>query len=75
MKNEKSFAYELASALNDTESLPVYIDFTLKYQEAFLRRVLNKVMSIPDDKIKRTRGALFTYLVKQNGGYESNSRN
>ncbi len=73
MKNEKSFAYELASSLNDMESLPVYVDFTLKYQEAFLRRVLNKVMSIPDDKIKRTRGALFTYLVKQNGGSQSNS--
>jgi len=74
MTHERSFAYELASALNDLDSLPVYVDFTLKYQEAFLRRVLNKVMSLPDEKIKRTRGALFTYLVKQNGGTQSDSR-
>ncbi len=72
--NEKSLAYELARALNDMESLPVYIAFVEKYQEAFLRRVLTKVMSLPDEKIKRTRGALFTYLVKQNGTVEGNSR-
>lgn len=72
--NEKSLAYELARALNDMDSLPVYIGFTEKYQEAFLRRILTKVMSIPDANIKRTRGALFTYLVKQNGSSEGNSR-
>ena len=73
--NEKSLAYELARAMNDLESLPVYIGFTEKYQEAFLRRVLQKVMSLPDEKIKRTRGALFTYLVQQNGGLGGNARN
>lgn len=72
--NEKSLAYELARSLNDMESLPVYVGFTEKYQEAFLRRVLQKVMSLPDEKIKRTRGALFTYLVKQNGSFDGNSR-
>jgi hypothetical protein len=66
--NEKTLAYELASALNDIEALPVYTAFVEKYQEAFLRKTLNRVMSIPDEKIRRTRGALFTYLVKQNGG-------
>jgi len=73
--NEKSLAYELARALNDIESLPVYIGFAEKYQEPFLRKVLQKVMSVPDEKIKRTRGALFTYLVKQNGSFDGNSRN
>ena len=72
--NEKTLAYELARALNDMESLPVYIGFTEKYQEAFLRRMLQKVMSLPDEKIKRTRGALFTYLIKQNGGFGGNAR-
>lgn len=60
-------AYELASTLNDTESLKIYEEFTDKYAESFLRKVLAKVMSIPDRKIKKTRGALFTYLVNQNG--------
>lgn len=72
--NEKSLAYELAQALGDMESLPVYIGFAEKYQEAFLRKVLTKVLSLPDEKIKRTRGALFTYLVMQNGCLQGNSR-
>lgn len=68
---ESKFAYELASALNDKEALPVYIAFTRKYQEDFLKRILLRVMSIPDNKIKRTRGALFTYLVNQYGSNHS----
>lgn len=60
-------AYELASTLNDTESIKAYEDFTERYAEGFLRKVLAKVMSIPERKIKKTRGALFTYLVNQNG--------
>jgi hypothetical protein len=64
---EKTLAYELASTLNDLDALTVYIGFAEKYQEAFLRKTLNRVMSLPDEKIRRTRGALFTYLVKQNG--------
>lgn len=68
---ESKFAYELANALNDKESLALYISFTEKYQEDFLRRILFRVMSIPDNKIKRTRGALFTYLVNQYGNNHS----
>ena len=73
-QNEKSLAYELARAMDDMESLPVYVAFAEKYKEAFLRKILQRVMSLPDEKIKRTRGALFTYLVKQNGGFDGNSR-
>jgi hypothetical protein len=73
-QKEKSLAYELASALNDLEALPVYIAFSQTYQETFLRKTLNRVMSIPDEKIKRTRGALFTYLVRQNGSSFGNPR-
>lgn len=70
---ENKLAYEIASALNDREAMAVYISFTKKYQESFLRKILTRVMSIPDEKIKRTRGALFTYLVKQDG--DNHSRN
>lgn len=65
--SKHKLAYELASTLNDTESIKAYEDFTERYAESFLRRVLAKVMSIPERKIKKTRGALFTYLVNQNG--------
>jgi hypothetical protein len=68
---ESKFAYELANVLNDRQALSLYISFTQKYQEEFLRKILLRVMSIPDNKIKRTRGALFTYLVNQHGSDHS----
>lgn len=64
---QTKFAYELANVLNDHHSIQVYVSFTQKYKEEFLRKILLRVMSIPDNKIKRTRGALFTYLVNQHG--------
>lgn len=63
----ESFAYEIASTLRDKESLPLFQDFVRTYHEEFLRKILLRVMSIPDNKIRRTRGALFTFLVRQNG--------
>jgi hypothetical protein len=66
-QNDNRLAYELASALNDKEAMGMYIAFVQKYQEDFLKRILLRVMSIPDNKIKRTRGALFTYLIKEHG--------
>ena len=71
-KDEK-LAREIAEALNDNDSLPVHIGFVEKYSETFLRKTLQKVLSIPQDQIRKTRGALFTYLVKQNG-YKSSTR-
>ena len=63
-KSEK-LVQEIAYALNDQEALPLYESFAGKYSEAFLRKILMRVLSVPDHKIKRTRGALFTYLVGQ----------
>ncbi|MFM2224734.1 MAG: hypothetical protein RJA07_936 [Bacteroidota bacterium] len=73
MSENTKFAYELANALNDLDALPIYITFANRFQEQVLRNILQKVMSIPERKIKRTRGALFTYLVKQqgNGGFRN----
>ncbi len=68
MSNENNkLAHEIAVTLDDMEALPLYISFTKKYSEAFLRKILLRVMSVPDQKIKRTRGALFTFLVQQHG--------
>ena len=72
-QNNKTLAYELAKALDDLDSLTVYFTFVETYQEAFLRKILHKVMTVPQEQIKRSRGALFTYLVKQHGG--NNCRN
>ena len=60
---EDALALLLAQTLNDYDALPFYRKYASQYKEAFLRRILEKVMSIEDKKIKKSRGALFTYLV------------
>jgi hypothetical protein len=62
---ETKLAEELADTLSDQESLPFYRDLVEKYSESFLRTKLKKVMSIPANQIRKTRGALFTYLIQQ----------
>lgn len=73
--NDKKLAYELAEALNDTGALTVYQGFVEKYKKAFLYEVLAKVMSVPEHKIRRSRGALFTYLVQQHAKVKDDNRN
>ena len=70
-KNSKEYqlAYEIAEVLEDLESMDVYLTITSRLNESVCRKLLHRVMTIPEDKIKRTRGALFTYLAKQNGGF------
>ena len=63
--NPDRLAQEIAHALSDMDALPLYESYTRKYSEAFLRKLLLRVLSIPERKIKRSRGALFTYLVGQ----------
>lgn len=71
--NVNELAYEIAETLNDKEALALYQSFVLRYHEKFLRKTLARVMSIPDHKIRRTRGALFTFLVQQNGKHGNHS--
>ena len=65
MNNQNELALEIAEALNDLDSLQLFISFAERYPEDYLRKVLDKVLAIPQDRIKKTRGALFTFLVKQ----------
>ncbi|MCK9421233.1 MAG: hypothetical protein M0Q38_01405 [Bacteroidales bacterium] len=62
---ETQLAYELAEALNDQEAIQMYIAYTNRFPEALLREILVKVLSVPDYKIRKTRGALFNYLIQQ----------
>jgi hypothetical protein len=74
MTKEEKLAREIAEALNDKDSLAIHEAFAQKYTESFLRKILQKVLSIPENQIRKSRGALFTHLVKQNGG-QTSSRN
>lgn len=66
--HEIKVANEIAETLKDRDALPYYLTLTRKYHEHYLRQVLAKVMSIDEKQIRKTRGALFTYLVNQKYG-------
>ena len=66
-QQQRKLALELANALNDMDSLTLHLGFAEKYSEDFLRKTLAKVMAIPEENIRKTRGALFTHLVNNNG--------
>jgi hypothetical protein len=60
---EVNLAYELAEKLNDKVSIPQYLTMCRKYKEKFLREILEEVLKTPQRKIRKTKGAFFTYLV------------
>jgi hypothetical protein len=64
---EELLALDLAEGLNDRKSLPLYLTYARRYPEGFLRRTLGAVKEIPDDKIKKSRGALFNYIIRKHG--------
>jgi len=64
---EEILAADLAGALNEPNELPLYISFANTYPESFLRETLSTVSQTPRHRIKKSRAALFTYLVKRYG--------
>jgi hypothetical protein len=67
LPKHRKLATEIAYELNDIKALPLYLSFAQKYPETFLKEILNMVLEIPKDKIRKTRGALFNYLVHKHG--------
>lgn len=71
--HEIKLANEIAETLKDRDSIALFLQFARKYQESFLRGIVTKVMSLDEKQIRKSRGALFTFLVNQHGKY-GNSR-
>jgi hypothetical protein len=66
VNKEEQLALDVAHGLNDLSNLACYISLTKKYPEHLIRRILAVVKRIPDEKIRRSRGALFNYLIQRN---------
>lgn len=63
--DERKLANEIADTLKDRDSITMHLQYVRKYKEEFLRRILNKVMALPESKIRRSRAALYTFLINQ----------
>ena len=61
-------AHDLAEALNDPNHYTIYLSYAKQYSESFLRRVLAETKMTPDTKIRKSRSALFNYLVYHYAG-------
>ena len=70
---EEVLARELSLGLDDAINLKYYQSVTKKYPERVLRDIYNHVRLIPQCQIKKSKGALFNYLLKQH--VQSNHRN
>jgi DNA-binding transcriptional MocR family regulator len=62
---EEVLALDLAQGLDDHKGLPLYLSYSRKFPEALLRRVLSEVKAMPAKQIKKSRGALFNYLIQK----------
>jgi biotin operon repressor len=62
---EEVLALDLARALKDQKGLPLYLSYSKRYPESLLRRVLGEVKEVPEEKIKKSRGALFNHLIQK----------
>ena len=64
-KTEKEIlALDLAEQLGDKKNIKFYLWCTWRLNEIKLRRILGIVMETPNEKIKKSRGAYFAFLVK-----------
>lgn len=66
---EIKLAHEIADTLVDQDSIALHLQYARKYKEEFLRKTLAKVMSLDKSKIKRSRAALYTFLISQSERY------
>ena len=58
-------AEEIARAFDDVKGIRLYLDYCRRYPESIVRRAYGEVKELPDSAIRRSRGALFNYLVQK----------
>lgn len=64
---EEVLAKELSIGLGDMINLKYYQSITKRYSEYLLRRIYDHVRVIPQSQIRKSKGALFNYLLQKHG--------
>lgn len=64
----QNLAHEIASTLQDIEGIPYYLSLVQKHPAGLLTKVLQDVMAVPSDKIRKSRGALFNWYMQRYTG-------
>ncbi len=61
---QEALALEIAENLCDLKNLGLYLAYCRKYPAEIIHQAYGLAKEIPANKIKKNRGAFFTYLVK-----------
>lgn len=64
-KLAEELAIAVATELNDTDNLLTYQQYCLRFPEEVIKRALNAALTVPPERVKRSRLALFIYLLKK----------
>ena len=58
-------AHQIAKTFGDEVHLPMYHFFTRKYGEELVTKAFEEAKSVPSEKIKKSRPALFIFLLRK----------
>lgn len=61
---EDKLAVKIATEFADFTHLPVYVAFCRRYPLPVIRKAFEATQRFPPEKIRKSKGALFIYLVK-----------
>ena len=65
LTKEELLAKDLAKGLDDEANLRFYLSVCRKYPEQILREIYGQVKQVPKNKIRKSKGALFNYLIQK----------
>ena len=65
ISREELLASDIAEMLDDQRNFRRYLSYARRYPESVLREFLSQALQTPSHRIRKSRAALFAYLVKQ----------
>lgn len=73
--SDRLTAEDLSERLGNSEGLAYYSSLCERYPQDVLVKALEEVEAIPPERIKKSKGALYTYLVKKYAKEEEENKN
>ncbi|MGP8321424.1 MAG: hypothetical protein ACT6FE_03750 [Methanosarcinaceae archaeon] len=64
-RTKEDLALKIAKSFNEEKDVKLYLYMTKHYKETAINKAYENTMKVPDEKIKKTRSALFFFLVKK----------
>ncbi|PIZ82103.1 MAG: hypothetical protein COY02_00690 [Parcubacteria group bacterium CG_4_10_14_0_2_um_filter_41_6] len=71
---EERLAFQVADGLEDVKNLRLYESYCRRYPAEVILAAYVRAREVSPDKIKKSRGALFNFLVQKYGGQNKNNR-